>query len=458
MRFLFATIQSFESDFYARVGERLAARGHDVGHVTYSRRSARLLAARGLRAQSVRALLGPGDADATRILSRYGLDALREAERVDRPSRCRGEAWARPRTLAHVRVLERLFEDTRPEVLVSEPGTELLRSVAHRVARERGVATLWPSYTIFPAPLRIAVDSLQTPIVPEEELRALTAHEREALERFRDEFTRRARPIRAHRRLPPTGARLRRATEYVRARLGEDRDNEYLRPGRWAAEHVLGWTRAAAARRLYEPVPGRRFLYLPLHVADDYKLIGHYPQWADQAGLVERVAAALPADLDLVVKEHPLSHGRNTLALLRRIARTDRVHLVHPHASSHALLQASEGVVVLGSTVGLESLLYEKPVLTLGRPFYAGYGVTLDVDAAGDLHGPLARLSTFRPDPERTRRFLHAAWRSCYPGAPVLVDRSDENAARVAASLEAAASTLRPPSLRPRTAPAGVGS
>jgi hypothetical protein len=444
MRFLFVTIQSFESDFYGRVGERLAARGHYVEHVTYSRRSARRLAARGRPAHAVRALLEPGDDDAARIVASYGRDALREAERIDGPSIRRGEAWARPRTVAHVRVLERLVQDASADVLVSEPGTELVRSVAHHVARGRGVPTLWLSFTIFPAPLRVAVDDLQAPIVPDEALRALTAQEREELDRFRDEFTRLAQPIRAHRRLLPTSARVRRAVEYVRARVGEDRDNEYLRPGRWAVDHVLGWGRAAVASRLYEPAPSRPFLYLPLHVADDHKLVGRFPEWIDQAALVERVAAALPEDLDLVVKEHPLSYGRNTRELLERIARTDRVHLVHPRTSSHALLRAAEGAVVLGSTVGLEALLYEKPVLTLGRPFYAGYGVTFDLDGADDLRGPLADLRRFRPDAERTRRFLHAAWRSCYPGAPVLVDQSDENAIAVAGSLEAAASALGP--------------
>jgi hypothetical protein len=194
-----------------------------------------------------------------------------------------------------------------------------------------------------------------------------------------------------------------------------------------------------------------------LHVADDHKLIGHFPEWADQAALVEHVAAALPPDLDLVVKEHPLSYGRNTLSLLRRIARTDRVHLVHPRASSHALLQAAVGAVVLSSTVGLEALLYEKPVLTLGRPFYAGYGVTLDGDPGDDLGGSLAALRAFRPDPERVCQFLHAAWRSCYPGVPVLVDQSDENARAVAASLETAI-TLRPSRLRVQAEPAPVSS
>jgi capsular polysaccharide biosynthesis protein len=91
---------------------------------------------------------------------------------------------------------------------------------------------------------------------------------------------------------------------------------------------------------------------------------------------------------------------------------------------------------VISSTVGLEALLHEKPVLTLGQPFYAGYGITLDVDSFAQLREAVPALLEFRPDPERIRRFLHAAMRACYPGAPVLVDRSEENALALADSIE----------------------
>ncbi len=39
MKFLFATLQYVESDFYGRVGRAWAA-GHEVTHLTYSRRAA----------------------------------------------------------------------------------------------------------------------------------------------------------------------------------------------------------------------------------------------------------------------------------------------------------------------------------------------------------------------------------------------------------------------------------
>ena len=66
---------------------------------------------------------------------------------------------------------------------------------------------------------------------------------------------------------------------------------------------------------------------------------------------------------------------------------------------------------MISSTVGLEALLYDKPVLTLGQPYYAGFGVTLDVDSFAEIREQVPELLRFRPDPERIRRFLHAAMR-----------------------------------------------
>jgi capsule polysaccharide export protein KpsC/LpsZ len=133
-----------------------------------------------------------------------------------------------------------------------------------------------------------------------------------------------------------------------------------------------------------------------------------------------------------------MSIGRNPASMLFRLGRMPNVRLVDPHTSSLGLIRRSAGVATISSTVGLEALLYDKPVLTLGRPFYSGYGVTLDLDSSGEIREHVPRLLDFRPDREQTRRFLHAAMRHCYPGAPVLVDRSDENASRLADTLDRA--------------------
>ena len=78
--------------------------------------------------------------------------------------------------------------------------------------------------------------------------------------------------------------------------------------------------RAQLVKALYEPLPrDRPFVYFPLHVVDDYKIKRVIPHCANQAALVEQVARALPHGYDLVVKEHPMSIGRNPIALMRRL-------------------------------------------------------------------------------------------------------------------------------------------
>ena len=95
--------------------------------------------------------------------------------------------------------------------------------------------------------------------------------------------------------------------------------------------------------------------------------------------------------------------------------------------------------------------MYGKPVMTMGQPFYSGYGVTLDIDSFREIREAVPALLPFRPDRERILQFLHAAMRRCYPGAPVLVDSSDENAAKLADSLDRAAREGVPNAPQPQT-------
>jgi Capsule polysaccharide biosynthesis protein len=456
MRFLFTTIQGFETEFYGRVGDRLAARGHDVEHVTYSRRAARLLREGGFSARSLpdlRAEIDPVrdlDAEARRIEREYDLGTIRELYRTDPPAASLSERAAVRRAVEHVRALEHGFDALEPDVLVPEVGNELLRVAAHTIALAREIPTLFLFYTIFPRPLRLYVDTMHAPIVFPDELRQLTPDEEAELESFQREFMRRERPIRPHRERIVTRRHLERLRAYVGARLGEDRDNEYLRPGAWLIEHAAERIRRPAARPLYDRLdPYRRFVYFPLHVSDDYKIKRLIPHCADQGAIVDLLADALPPRHDLVLKEHPMSIGRNPLTYLRRLKRLPNVRLVEPQTSTHDLIRRAEAVAVISSTVGLEALLYEKPVLTLGRPFYAGYGITVDIDSFADLPAATLAVLAFRPDRERVRRFLHAAMRRCYPGAPVLVDDSDANAELLAASLDAALAEARPVAVAP---------
>ena len=80
----------------------------------------------------------------------------------------------------------------------------------------------------------------------------------------------------------------------------------------------------------------------------------------------------------------------------------------------------------------------------MGRPFYAGYGVTVDVESFRELRTAVPATLAFTPDRERVLRFLHACMRSTFPGEVVWQDDSDANAALVARALDRAADTHVP--------------
>ena len=163
---------------------------------------------------------------------------------------------------------------------------------------------------------------------------------------------------------------------------------------------------------------GRPFVYFPLHVIDDYKIKRVIPHCVDQASLIEQVADALPQGHDLVLKEHPMSIGRNRLALLRRLDATSRTsRLVEPHTSSHELIRALAR--------GRRDLLDGRPGGAAARQAGADArpAVLLRLRRDGgrrlvprDPHGRCRRCCDFRPDRERILRFLHAAMRACSPG------------------------------------------
>jgi hypothetical protein len=447
MKFLFSTLQYIESDFYGRVGAELERRGHEVVHLTSSRRAADVLRRRGYSVHCLPELmgevrpLGSWREEESRIVAWYPIAELRDVYRTDpscREGPHRGDCVER--TLREFLAIERLFDRVSPELVVPEVGNENMRTISHLVGVYRGATVLFLLYTMFDRPLRLYANTLDAPIVSHEELRPLSAEEEIELDDFVARYKHRDRPIREHRRAAVTSSRIVAAARHFAVRALWDRDNVYLTPGSWVVRDLRYRARELAAHSLYsEPPLDRPFVYFPLQVADDYKILRLRPHCVDQESLITRLVDALPDGVHVVVKEHPMSIGRNSIHMLRRLVGDGRIRVVDPYASSLELVRRSVGVATISSTVGLEALLYERPVLTLGRPFYAGYGVTLDADGVEGIGDRAAVLLDFRPERERTRRFLHAAMRRCYPGAPVLVDRSDENASVLAETLDRAA-------------------
>jgi hypothetical protein len=118
-----------------------------------------------------------------------------------------------------------------------------------------------------------------------------------------------------------------------------------------------------------DSAPEKYFLY-PFHYIYDAQMTIREP-FLDQFDLIRTISKALPSGYKLYVKPHPHFGGSdiNTLDLLD-MKRLGNVTLVPPHAYPLPLILNSCGVISLNSTMGWESLIQNKPVITFGHDFY----------------------------------------------------------------------------------------
>ena len=163
------------------------------------------------------------------------------------------------------------------------------------------------------------------------------------------------------------------------------------------------------SRRMAE----RPFFLFPLQLNSDYQIRVHSPFGTMHRAIevvLESFATSAPADVGLVIKEHPLDSGLNHWRSVigqrtTELGIADRVVFAE-HGDLPSMIERSLGMVVVNSTSGTLALARGKPVKALGEPVY---------DIAG-LTNPQP-LATFWSSPEAPTPGLYDAF------SRVLVDR-----------------------------------
>lgn len=150
---------------------------------------------------------------------------------------------------------------------------------------------------------------------------------------------------------------------------------------------------------------GHRIL-VPGQVEDDASIRLGAGDIRTNRALLAAARAANP-DAVIVYKPHPdveagLRPGAIPEAELATLA-----DAVARHADPVALINACDAVWTMTSLLGFEALIRDKPVTTLGAPFYAGWGLTTDL-------GPVPARRLRLPDggkrpPVPLLRLIHAA-------------------------------------------------
>ena len=197
-------------------------------------------------------------------------------------------------------------------------------------------------------------------------------------------------PLPPHKTVPSSFKR--RALEAVAYNAADILTRSYFRHWHdyrpWGAWHEgMSWLRrlrrkkdaSARSLKILDWIADRHLPYMlfPLQLDADSQIHLH----SDFAGMTSAICTVMisfarhaPADLHLIIKEHPLDNGmKNWRKLIDQMGSTlginDRVHYVE-YGDIAQIVHNARGLVTINSTTGTLALAHEVPVKVLGRAVY----------------------------------------------------------------------------------------
>jgi hypothetical protein len=211
--------------------------------------------------------------------------------------------------------------------------------------------------------------------------------------------------------------------KYAASRYFGDRDDPTaVGPMEAVQQRLTRIARVASAdlRGVFEkPVDGEKYVLYPIHYQPEASTLVQAPMYLDQVALLRDIAASLPADHRLYVKEHVSNRGRRPLEFYEQIRAIPSVRLLGPDADTWTLIRNASVIAVITGTVGWEGLIFGKPVVTFGDVFFNLVPLVYQAGRApkDDWYRIFDEAATrYRHDPETVVRFVAAIQRSSYPG------------------------------------------
>lgn len=168
------------------------------------------------------------------------------------------------------------------------------------------------------------------------------------------------------------------------------------------------------------PISGEKFLLYPLHFHPESSTSILSGTYLDELEVIRNIAFNLPQGIKLYVKDHISAFGYPTLDFYRKISNLPNVCLLAPNAPTKKLIQASQAVITLTSTVGYEALLLNKRVFLFGEVFYKNHKNVVKIENPSNLFqlltAHLSEIENDHSDLEYNINFVAAYYMNTYPG------------------------------------------
>ncbi|ADX74174.1 capsule polysaccharide export protein [Pseudarthrobacter phenanthrenivorans Sphe3] len=386
-RLLFVAVGESEVPAFESIAEHLGAEGSETRLVTWL---PRLAAPRTESLERMLPSLPPPRTDAAEVFAGCGISDPSMAADYDRDWHF---ATVGQKT-KHVRnvysALADVYDEFKPDLVVSSVGGETTRVVSDVIARARGVQTAY--FNAVPIPGRFTLlRSMDAPFVPYEG--SNTSYR--PLRRASNE----PRQISGVNGQSPQASSPLEGIERLWAQT-VGREKSY--PVSWIPRKTAAVVKQAALSR-WKTKSGEykaehvKVLY-PLHDERDFQVAVRERHAIPQANLLAYVSSSLPPGFHLYVKPHPEHAAAHHTLLWRDLVNRPNITFLPPEMSAKEAIQKSDVIFTLASSLGFEAIQAGKPVVCYGRPFYGNRGLTLDVDDPRQISKAIQEAQNTKPD------------------------------------------------------------
>ncbi len=147
----------------------------------------------------------------------------------------------------------------------------------------------------------------------------------------------------------------------------------------------------------------RKYIFIPLQVNYDSQIIYFSPWIKSMQQFFEVInSIANEFEFDFIFKAHPSDRVTNYENLIKKAEKN--VHFATNPTSE--LIKNAQAVITINSSVGIESLLFEKKVITLGEAFYNIEGIVKHAENSKELIDILKNLDSWEVDKKLIKNFL----------------------------------------------------
>lgn len=170
----------------------------------------------------------------------------------------------------------------------------------------------------------------------------------------------------------------------------------------------------------------KKFVFLPLQCFSDTQILINSPYINNMDSFVsvvyQAIKKSLPEDYKIIVKEHPDDWGRLNY---RKLAKQYPDIIWLKKYNIRRLIEKAELVVTINSSVGIEALMYHKPVVTVGNSFYNVKGVVHHAAKPGDVADAINNAIDVPVNTELIDKFLYyLRFKYLIKGSPLNFDKN----------------------------------